>query len=89
MTSAERTVNSVSKFACREQVTHQPPVSGKRRDEGTQHNQAGISEQLADFANAPDILNAVIIGKPKILVQAMAHVVPIQQEGVVAALKQP
>jgi hypothetical protein len=46
------------------------------------HDQARIRHQLRHLADAADILDAVGLGKAQILVEAVAHIVAIQQEGV-------
>src|SRR5690554_419946 len=71
-----------------EQVAHQAAIAGKRADEGAENNQASISEQLAHLADAADIFYPVVIGETQVLAQAMAHVVAVQQEGVITPLVQ-
>ncbi len=60
----------------------------KGGDEGAQHDRAGVREQLRHLTHAPDILDAVDIREAQIPVQAMAHVVTVQQIGVGTASMQ-
>src|SRR5690554_2027837 len=78
----------LNKLASREQVAYQGAVAGEGADEGAEHDQAGIGKQLAHLANAADIFYPVVIGETQVLAQAMAHVVAVQQEGVIAPLVQ-
>ena len=43
------------------------------------HDQAGIGHQLRDFGDAADVLDAVGGGEAEILVEAMTHVVAVEQ----------
>jgi hypothetical protein len=52
------------------------------RDERGDDDQAGIGHQLRHFADAADILDPVGLGESQILVEAVAHIVAIEQEGV-------
>ena len=45
------------------------------------HDQPGIGHQLRHLADAADILHAVGIGEAQILVEPMADIVAIEQEG--------
>ena len=54
----------------------------KGRDERGEHDQPGIGHQLGDFADPADILDPVGLGKAQILVEAVAHIVAVEQEGV-------
>ena len=40
---------------------------------------AGIDEQLGDLADAADVLDAVGIGEAEVAVEAVAHVVAVEQ----------
>ena len=66
------------------QVAHHPPLGAERRDEGAQHDQAGVDEQLRDLADAADVLDAVGVGEAEVAVEAVAHVVAVEHVGVVA-----
>ncbi|EEF93550.1 hypothetical protein CATMIT_01818, partial [Catenibacterium mitsuokai DSM 15897] len=55
-----------------------------RRDEAHQHDQAGVGHQLGHFGDAADVLDPVGVGETQILVQTVADVVAVEDEGVVA-----
>ena len=57
----------------------------ERRNEGGQHDQAGVGHQPRDFADSADILNAVGLGEAEVAVEAVADIVAVEQEGVAAA----
>src|SRR5690554_5620551 len=78
----------LDKLAGGEQVAYQAAVAGEGADEGAENNQAGIGKQLAHLANAADIFYPVVVGETQVLAQAMAHVVAVQQEGVITPLVQ-
>ena len=69
----------------REQLAHHAPLGAERRDERAQHDQAGIDHQLGHLADAADVLDAVGVGEAEIAVEAVAHVVAVEQHGVDAA----
>ena len=46
------------------------------------HDQAGIGHQLRDFADAADVLDPVGLGEAQVLVEPVADVVAVEQEGV-------
>ena len=50
--------------------------------------QAGVDEQRRHLADAADVLVAAGLGEIEILVEAVAHVVAVQQVAVMAALHQ-
>ena len=66
-------------LAGREQFAHHLPFRAERRNERTQHYQARIGHQARHLAHAADILHAVGIGEPQVAVQAVAHVVAVEQ----------
>src|SRR5690554_598175 len=87
--SVQRGVHEhLDELAGGEQVAYQAAVAGEGADEGAENNQAGIGKQFAHLANAADVLYPVVVGETQILAQAMAHVVAVQQEGVIAPLVQ-
>ena len=43
---------------------------------------AGVDEQLGDFADAADVLDAVRVGEAEVAVQAVTHVVAVEHVGV-------
>ena len=49
-----------------------------------QHDQAGIGHQLRDLGDAADVLDAVGVGEAEVVVEAVAHVVAVEQVGVPA-----
>ena len=60
-------------------LAHHLPLGAERRDEGAEHDQAGVHHQLGDLADAADILDAVGFGEAEIAVEPMAHVVAVEQ----------
>ena len=50
-----------------------------------QHDQAGVGHQPRHFADAADVLDAVGGGEAEVLVEAVAHVVAVEQRGMHAA----
>ena len=54
------------------------PVRADQRNEGYY---AGIGEQAGDFGDAPDILGAILLGKPKVCVYAVAEIVTVEHVG--------
>jgi hypothetical protein len=59
-------------------------LGAERRDEGGQHDQAGVDHQLGDLGHPADVLDPVFLGEAEVLVQAVADVVAVQQIGVAA-----
>ena len=78
----------LDELAGREQVAGHPSFAAERRDERDQHDQAGIDHQFRNFGDAADVLDAVLVAEAKVVVQAMADVVAVEQVGVVAAGEQ-
>jgi hypothetical protein len=58
--------------------------SAERRDEGGQHDQPASTISFGHFGHAADVLHAIGVGEPQVLVQAVAHVVAVEQVGVPA-----
>ena len=50
-----------------------------------EHDQPGIGHQLRHLADAADVLDPIGLGEAQILVQAVADVVAVEQDGVDAA----
>ena len=48
----------------------------------------GIDHQLRHLGDAADVLDAVLVGEAEVLVQAVAHVVAVEQVGVPAHRQQ-
>ena len=65
------------------------PLGAERRDEGAQHDQAGVDHQLRDLADAADILDPVGFGEAEVAVKTMAHIVAVEHVRVNAARVQP
>ena len=63
-------------------------IGAERRDEGGDHDEAGVDEQRRHLADAADVLVAPAFGEIEILVEPVADVVAVQQIAVVAALHQ-
>ena len=59
-----------------------------RADEAGDRDDAGIGEQLGDFADAANVFGAVFGGEAEVLVQAHADVVAIEAIGVLLLVKQ-
>jgi hypothetical protein len=70
--------NSPSGIIC----AHHVALGTEGRDERGDDDQARIGHQLRDLADAADIFDAVGVGKAQILVEAVADIVAIEQEGV-------
>lgn len=49
-----------------------------RRDEGGDHNDPALGEELRHFGNTADVLKAVFIGKAEVAVQSAADVIPVK-----------
>jgi hypothetical protein len=71
-------MNSPSGISC----THQRAVRAERRDEGAQHDQAGVRHQPPDLADAADVLHPVLGAEAEVAAQAVPHIVAVQQVGV-------
>ncbi len=74
----------LDELALAHQLARHAPLGAEGRDEGHQHDQAGIHEQLGGLAHAADILHPVGIGEAQIPVEAVADIVAVQQIGVLA-----
>ncbi len=48
---------------------------------------AALHEQLGYLADAADVLHAVGVGEAEVLVEAVAHIVAVEQHGVVADVR--
>ena len=74
----------LDELARAQQLARHAPLGAERRDEGDQHDQAGIDEQLGRLADAADVLHPVGIGEAEIAVEAVADIVAVEQIGVAA-----
>ena len=68
---------------------HRFALGAKRRDERAHHDDARIDEQPRDLADAADVLDAVGGREAEILVEAVTHVVAIEQVGMAAVQRKP
>ena len=78
----------LDEFARRDHASHHLALGAERRDERGDDDQAGIGHQLRHLADAADILDAIGIGEAEILVEPVADIVAIQQEGVAVHSRQ-
>ena len=69
-------------LAHRNQLANVVAVLAIGRNERGRRQDAGIGHQSCDLADAADILGSVLGREAEILVEAMAHVVAIEQVGV-------
>jgi len=67
-----------------QEIAHQLPFGTERRDKGGEHNKARIHHEFCHLADPADILLTGSIIETEIPAQAVAHIVPIQQVGVLA-----
>ena len=79
----------LDELARREAFARHAPLGAERRDEAHQHDQPGVGHQPRDLGHAPDVLHAILVGEAQVAIQAVAHVVAVEQEGVVARGVQP
>jgi MFS family permease len=68
----------------RHQVARHPPLGAEGRDEGDEHDQAGIGDQLRHLGDAADVLDAVGVGEAEVAVEAVADIVAVEDVGVAA-----
>ncbi len=78
----------LDELALADEIAHHPPLGAERRDEGAQHDQSGIDEQLRHLADPADVLDAVGVGEAEIAVEAVADVVAVEHVGVMAPAMQ-
>lgn len=71
----------LDEVAMHDQAAHALAVGTERRDERGHGDHASLYEQLGDFADAADVLHAVLIGETKVTAQAVADVVAVEHEG--------
>ena len=70
-------------------AAHHVALGAIGRDERAQHDQSALHHELGDLADAADVLDAVGFGEAEIAVQAVAHIVAVENHGVMAAGMQP
>ena len=57
----ERRVDEdLDELARREQVARHAPLGAERRDEGHQHDQAGVDHEPRDLGDAADVLDPIL-----------------------------
>ncbi len=78
----------LDEFAGLEDLPRQLPLGPEGRDEGREHDQAGIDEQFGDFRHAPDVFDAIGCREAEIPVDAMPQIVAVEQVGVTAEREQ-
>ncbi len=66
------------------EIAHQIPLGTERRDKGGEHDKSRIHHEFCHFADPADILLAGGVIEAEIATEAVAHIVPIQQIGVLA-----
>ena len=62
--------------------TRHPSLIAKWRDEGDEHDQSRVDHQLRDLRHPPDVLHSVDRAEAEISAEAMAHVVTVEEVGV-------
>ena len=72
----------LEELALAEQRTRHAALGAERRDERHQHDQAGVGHQLRHLGDATDVLDSIGVGEAEVAVQAVAHVVAVEQVGV-------
>ncbi len=60
-------------------VSGQAPLGAERRDERHQHDQPGVDHQRRHLGDAADVLHPVGVGEAEVAVEAVAHVVAVEQ----------
>ena len=76
---------NLDEFALVHEFAHHPAVGSEGRDEGAENDQPRIGHQLRHLADAADVLDPIGLGEAKILVQPVADVIAIEQDGMDAA----
>ncbi len=88
-TDGERRIDKdFDKLPFTQEAAYQRPLGTERRDKGGEHDKARIHHQFRHFADPADILLPRSIIETEIATQAVAHIVPIQQIGVLALCRQ-
>ena len=83
-----RIYEHLNELAGREQLAHHAAFAGEGGNKGAHDDQARVGEEFAHLAHPADVFYPVVVGKAQIAAQAVAHVVAVQQEGVVTAFVQ-
>jgi hypothetical protein len=74
----------LDELAVVEDLAGQAALGAERRDEGGQHDQAGVDHQLGDLGDPADVLDPVLLGEAEVAVEAVPDIVAVQQIGVAA-----
>src|SRR5262249_31329383 len=74
----------LNKLADRHQVARQLALGAERRNERYEHDQASIRHQFGNLRDTANVLNAIGIGEAEISIEAMTHIVTIEQVGMTA-----
>ena len=74
----------LDEFAGCQHGSHQLAFGAEGGNKCGQDDQARVGHQLGNFTNAPNIFDAIDFSEAEILVQAMAHIVTIEQKAVFA-----
>src|ERR1700757_3899226 len=85
----ERSVNEdLEKRGGSSQFSYHLPFGAKWRNERANHDHPRLGHQLGDFADAPDVFNPVSVSETEIAIEAVAHIVAIEQHCVPSAGQQ-
>ena len=76
----------LDELALGHQAARHLALGAEGRDEGDEHDEAGIGHQAGDVGDTADVLDAVSVGEAEIAVEAVADVVAVEDEGVAAQL---
>ena len=73
---------SVASEAPEGQAAGHAPLRAERRNEGHHDDEPGIDHQARHLGDAADVFHPVLIREAQILVEAVPHIVAVEQEGV-------
>jgi hypothetical protein len=79
----------LEEFARREQTPRHPSLVAEGRDEGHQHDEAGVGHQPGHLGDATDVLDPVGLGESQIAIEPLPDVVAVEQIGVATGFVQP
>ena len=69
-----------------DQLPRHLPLRPEGGDERDEDDQSGVDHEVDHFSDAPDVLDAISIGEPKVLVQSVPYIVPVEEVGVTTLL---
>ena len=78
----------LDELAVGDEGAHHVALGAVGRNERAQHDEPALHHELRHFADAADVLDAVGLGEAEVAVEAVAHVVAIEQHGVMAGGEQ-